>query len=190
MEDLPFCGQEHDFFQNYVDFFLSMICDKKKVYFFQIHFAHKSNSNRMLAVLLEANASLHTRVRQNVSLLIFPKNYHLWKQNLSVQENRKIKKKINLRIEKVTTPQISTLIAFQEKNSRGRKFWISKSWFQSWFSAKLKIFVFFCFFEKRKWVSKKITKPCPCKKGFMKKNEGKFLYAESLEALTQKSVAL
>ena len=31
-------------------------------------------------------------------------------------------KKINLRIEKVTTPQISTLIAFQEKNSRGSKF--------------------------------------------------------------------
>ena len=31
-------------------------------------------------------------------------------------------KKINLRIGKVTTPQIPTLIAFQEKNSRGRRF--------------------------------------------------------------------
>ena len=29
---------------------------------------------------------------------------------------------VNLRIKKVTTPQISTLIAFQEKNSRGIKF--------------------------------------------------------------------
>ena len=77
MEDLPFCGQEHDFFQNYVDFFLSMICDKKKVYFFQIHFAHKNISNRMLAVLLGANASFHTRVRQKVSLLIFPTKYLL-----------------------------------------------------------------------------------------------------------------
>ena len=72
MEDLPFCGQEHDFFQIYVDFFLSKLCDKKKVYFFQNHFAHKSISNRMLAVLLEANASLHKRYRKNVSLLIFP----------------------------------------------------------------------------------------------------------------------
>ena len=41
-----------------------MICDKKEVYFFQNHFAHKSISNRMLAKLLEANASFHERIRK------------------------------------------------------------------------------------------------------------------------------
>ena len=61
----------------------------------------------MLAVLLEANASFHERTRKNVSLLMF--------RTKSVQENRKIKKKINLRIENDKTPQISTLIASQEK---------------------------------------------------------------------------
>ena len=91
-----------------------MICDKREVFFFQNHFAHKSISNRMLAVLLQANASFHERTRKNVSLLMF--------RTKSVQENRKIKKEINLRIENVKTPQISTLIAFQEKNSRGVKF--------------------------------------------------------------------
>ena len=76
----------------------------------------------MLAVLLEANASFRKRFRKNVSLLIFPIKYLLWKQKLFVQENRKNKKKINLRIEKVTTPQISTLIAFQEKKFAGENF--------------------------------------------------------------------
>ena len=39
-----------------------MICDKKEVYFSKNLIAHKSNSNRMLAVLLEANASFHERI--------------------------------------------------------------------------------------------------------------------------------
>ena len=76
----------------------------------------------MLAVLLEGNASFHERIRKNVSLLMFRTSYHFREQKLSVQKNRKIEKKTNLRIEKFTTPQISTSIAFQEKNSRGVKF--------------------------------------------------------------------
>ena len=95
-----------------------MICDKKEVYIFQNHLAYKSISNSMLAVLLEGNASFHERIRKNVSLLVFRTSYHFRKQNLSVQKNRKIKKKINLRIENFTTPHISTLIAFREKNNR------------------------------------------------------------------------
>ena len=60
--------------------------------------------------------------KKNVSLLKFRTSYHFWKQKLSVQENRKIKKKINLRIEKFTTPQMSTLIAFQKKKPRNKFF--------------------------------------------------------------------
>ena len=41
-----------------------MICDKKEVYFFQNHFAHKSINNRMLAKLLEAKSSFHERIRK------------------------------------------------------------------------------------------------------------------------------
>ena len=82
MEDLPFCGQGYDFFQNNVDFSPSMICDKKKVNSFQIHFAHKSTSNRMVAVLLEANASFHKRFRKNVSLN-FPKKISFMKTKIT-----------------------------------------------------------------------------------------------------------
>ena len=59
-----------------------MICDKKEVYFFQNLFAHKSISNRMLAVLLEANASFHERIRKKRFSLNVPNKLSILKSKI------------------------------------------------------------------------------------------------------------
>ena len=97
---------------------------------FSRHFlSQKFINNQLLAVMLEANPSFQTKVQKDVTFLLFWATYHFLKQKLAVQENRKWKKQTNLIIEKTTTPQISTLTAFQKNQLRNKNFhWQNLIW--------------------------------------------------------------
>ena len=166
-----------------------MICDKKEVYFFQNHFVHKNISNRMLAVLLEANASFHERIPKKLFSLNVPNKLSFLKKIYPSKRTGKSKRKSIYESKKLQHLRFRLWLLSGKKQPRNK---ILSRQDLIWVMVfrKIKSLCFLVFFEKHGCVSKKITIPCPCKKGYMKKNEGKFLDAESLAVLTQKSVSL
>ena len=119
-------------------------------------------NNQMLAVILEANPSFQTKTQNYVTFLLLWRTYHFWKQKISVQDNRKLRRKINLRIEKVTTHHISTLIALQNNQLRNKNLhWRVLIWVMVF--CKFFNLCILEFFDKHCCVSRKSTIFCPCK---------------------------